>query len=327
MADNETIFITGGLGFVGSHLARRFLDHGDRAVIYDILKTYFSPLEDNFFHVYLRERHKAIGARAEIIQGDIRDYGRLHESLIRIKPDKVVHLAGLTVADLSDKHPYEAMEANFAGTMNVLNAARAVPSIKKLVNISSSMVYGDFHYVPCDEAHPTNPKGIYGASKLCAEIMVRTYTQRFGVPHIIIRPSAVYGPTDSNRRVTQIFLENAFTRKPIVLHDGGAGALDFTYVEDTAQGIFLATKNDTAMNETFNITRGEGRSLKEFADILKTHFPDLEITSASVPEEERKPRRGAMDISKARARLGYNPSYPLEKGIEEYIRFLRPFYA
>lgn len=319
----EKIFITGGLGFIGSYLTKLFLEQGDEVFIYDFLKSYVSPLEEDLFYDYLKIRYKDIGSRATVIEGDIRDAHRLSHSIATVKPDKVVHLAALPIADLSDDYPDEAVGVNFLGALNLLNATKDVSSIKKIVTISSSMIYGDFKYKPCDELHLTEPKGIYGGSKLGAEIMTRVHTNRSGIPHIIIRPSAVYGPTDCNRRVTQLFIEKAIAKEPLILHDGGEAELDFTYVEDIAQGIFLATKNDKVLNETFNITRGEGRSLKELATIVKKYFPNTEIRSETISEMKRRPKRGALDISKAKKLLGYDPKFSLEQGMEKYINFIK----
>ena len=185
------------------------------------------------------------------------------------------------------------------------------------------MVYGNFKKLPCPENHPTNPKGIYGVTKLGAEHLTRVFAERNNFNYITIRPSAVYGPTDSNRRVVQLFIENALNGKPIELHDGGQNKLDFTFVEDLADGIVLALKKDSVKNQTFNLTRGQGRSLKALAKIVKTHFPKVKIISKPLDKSLRRPKRGAMDIKKAKKLLGYQPQFTLEKGVKKYIQFLK----
>jgi nucleoside-diphosphate-sugar epimerase len=321
---SETIFITGGLGFIGAYVCQRLIESGDRVVVYDLFKSFVSPLVSSSYPQYLEHRLKPLKEKIDVIQGDIRDGFRLKEVITQTRPDKIIHFAGLPIADISNQFPEEAISINFQGTANLLNAVvNQKKKIKKLINISSSMVYGDFKTIPCPEDHPTKPKGLYGVTKLGAEHLTRVFAERNGFPYITIRPSAVYGPTDSNRRVIQLFIENALKNKPIELHDGGTNKLDFTFVEDLAEGIVLATKNDSVKNKTFNMTRGQGRSLKAVANIVKSHFPQTKIISKPLDKSLRRPKRGAMDISKAKKLLGYNPQYSLEKGIKKYIQFLQ----
>jgi len=190
--------------------------------------------------------------------------------------------------------------------------------VERFVYISSSMIYGDFQEIPAPEDHPKRPKDIYGGTKYAGEIMTETYSRRYGIPYSIVRPSAVYGPYDINRRVSQIFVENALLGKPITLFGGGHQNLDFTFVEDTARGIIQVMFSEKGPGNAFNITYGRGYSLREFADILKTHIPELEI---KVVEEEDvfRPKRGALSIEKARKLVGYDPQVSLEEGIQRYL--------
>ena len=319
----ETIFVTGGLGFIGSHFCKRLVEAGDRIVVYDLFKSFVSPVISKRYSHYLEYRLKPLKGKIEVIEGDIRDNFRLNNAVSKVKPDKIVHFAGLPIADISNQFPEEAISINFQGTANLLNVAIHLKKLKKFVNISSSMVYGDFQYRPADENHPTKPKGIYGLTKLGAEHLTRIYAERYGFNYIAIRPSAVYGPTDKNQRVVQLFIERAMMGKPLILHDGGKAKLDFTYVEDLADGILLALKNNRVKNETFNMTCGQGRSLKTLANIIKKHFPQTKIVTKTLAQAKRRPKRGAMDISKARKMLRYHPQYPLEKGVAKYINFIK----
>jgi len=108
--------------------------------------------------------------------------------------------------------------------------------------------------------------------------------------------------------------------KPLILHNGGQDRIDFTYVKDTAHGIVLAALSEKARNETFNITRGEGRSIKDFTEVIRQRFPQIQIED--IPADERRPHRGSLDITKARALLGYQPEYDIKRGINEYIDFI-----
>jgi len=319
---SETIFITGGLGFIGSHVCKRLIKNKDKIVVYDLFKSFVSSLIANRYHQYLQYRIKPLKNKIKVIEGDIRDPSRLKEAILKTKPHKVIHFAGLPIADVSNKFPEEAISINFQGTVNLLNALVKQKTFKKIINISSSMVYGDFKYIPAKEDHLKNPQGLYGVTKLAAEHLVRVFAERNNFSYINIRPSAVYGPADSNRRVVQLFIENAIDKKPIILHDNGRSKLDFTFVEDLADGIVLALKNDKVNNQTFNMTKGQGRTLKSLSKIVKKYFPKVKIISKSLDKSLRRPKRGAMDISSARKLLGYNPQHSLEKGIKKYIEFL-----
>ncbi len=320
---SEKFFVTGGLGFIGAYTCERLIKLKHQVVIYDLFKSFVSPLVSTRHSDNLKARLKLLKDKVEVIEGDIRDVKKLREALLKAQPDKVIHFAGLPIADISDQFPDEAMSINFQGTANLLQTAVELkPKLKRLINISSSMVYGDFIYTPADEKHPTKPKGIYGITKLGAEHLTRVFSERGEFDYITLRPSAVYGPTDSNQRVVQLFIEAALNERPIVLHDDGSAKLDFTFVEDLADGIVLAATKDRVKNETFNMTYGQGRSLKELAMIIKSYFPKVKLVYKNLPEYQRRPKRGSMDIGKAKKLLGYRPQYSLEKGVAKYLKFL-----
>lgn len=316
----KKIFITGGAGFIGYFITKELIKQGHKVVIYDAFLN-FIPTQESNYSFYLKERLKDIQSSAQIIKGDLRDKEYLKKTLKEEGPDIIIHLAGIPLATASSQFFDDAIQSNLNGTINLLEAIRECPSVKRIVYASSSFVYGDFDYEPANEEHPTRPIDIYGATKLSGEIMTKTFTHKFGIEYVIIRPSAVYGPTDANKRVSQMFIENAIKGIPLVLHDNGEGKIDFTYVEDAAQGFILAAFTPGAKNEIFNITRGEGRKIKEFVEILQTLISG--IKTVIKPTDERRPNRGSLDISKAKTLLGYNPKYPLEEGLKKYIEYIK----
>ena len=314
------VFITGGAGFIGYHITKELLTRGDEVTIYDAFLNYISPLESHYPQ-YLEMRLRDIQNKVRLIRGDVRHRGLLVKSLKEAKPEIVIHLSAIPLASVSNQLSESAIEINLNGTVTVLESIRVINSVKRFVYASSSFIYGDFQYTPADENHPTNPIDVYGGTKLCGEILTKSFGRKFGMDYNIIRPSAVYGPTDPNRRVSQIFIENALEGKPLILHGGGKDKVDFTYVKDAAQGFVLAAFSPKAKNEIFNITYGEGRSTKEFAQILKKLIPRVK-TITRQPKEIR-PKRGTLDISKARKFLNYRPKYPLEKGLKLYVEFIK----
>ncbi len=314
------VLITGGAGFIGYFITKELLVRGDEVIIYDAFVNYASPLRSHYSQ-YLNIRLADIQNNVRLIRGDVRHRGCLVRALKGTKPEIVIHLAAIPIATVSNQFSEGAIEINLNGTTTVIEAIRVADSVKRFIYASSSFVYGNFKYTPADEKHSTSPIDIYGGTKLSGEILTKAFSKRSGIEYVIVRPSAVYGPTDANRRVTQIFLENALQGAPLTLHNGGLSKLDFTYVTDTAHGFVLAAYASEAKDKTFNITRGEGRSLKELVEILQSLIPDVK-TIEDKPNEVR-PVRGALDISKAKTLLGYEPKYSLEEGMKLYLDFVK----
>src|SRR3989344_2767410 len=318
------ILVTGGAGFIGHNVVAMLHELGHEVIVYDSFANYFPEARDTYLK-NLQLRLAQIRDKAKIVRGDTKDAWLLTQTILETRPDVVIHLAAIPVANASNRFSNEALQVNLLGTTNVIDAVRSCDSVARLVYASSSYVYGHFKYEPADEEHPLSPIDVYGATKLSGENLVQGIGKRFGMGYVIVRPSAVYGPTGSNGAVSQLFIESALTGWPLKLHNGGAMRVDFTYVEDIARGFVLATTVSEAAGHVFNITRGEGRSLKEFADILANHVPNIQIEEQ--PLSEPVPNRGSLSIEKARKILGYEPKYSLEDGIAEYVDFVKAHQA
>ncbi|MFO7944162.1 MAG: NAD-dependent epimerase/dehydratase family protein [Anaerolineales bacterium] len=311
------IFITGGAGFIGSYVCRQLLEQGHDVVVYDAFVNYIPPMQ-SLLKDYLELRFEGVEDEIDFRRGDTRDKAHLRRVIMETKPDRILHLAALPIADLSNTHSEEALTSILEGAVNVLEVLRDVDFVDRFLYISSSMIYGDFEEIPAPEDHPKRPKDVYGGTKYAGEVMTETFGRRYGIPYSIVRPSAVYGPYDVNRRVSQIFVENALLGKPITLFGGGHQALDFTFVEDTASGIIKVLFHEEANGEAFNITYGRGYTLREFAKILKGFFPDLEVNIVQ-DQDVFRPKRGALAIEKAQKMVGYDPQISLEEGLKRYI--------
>jgi nucleoside-diphosphate-sugar epimerase len=208
------------------------------------------------------------------------------------------------------------------GLLNLLEAS-AENKVEKFVYVSSSMVYGDFEDdvgVGVMESHATNPIGAYGIMKLAGEWLTRDYTRKTGMGHVIIRPSAVYGPLDVEDRVVSKFLTTAMNRG-IIQVNGVSESLDFTYVDDAARGIAQASVSPNAWNTTYNITRGRARTLQEAAQLavnvclggsLRINDPDSNF-----------PTRGQLNIQRARLDFGFEPAVDIEQGFRTYYEWLK----
>ena len=327
----HTALITGGGGLLGSYVCRELItgDYDvDRAVVLDNFSTFVPAIR----HEYLDYRKLRFAWNTEnrvvFERGSTHHYGVMEAIVRKYKPAYIVHLAALPLAKIDNLNVEESQEGSVTSTLQmfqILGRAKAegIVSPRKFLYTSSSMVYGDFETDPAPETHPTRPKEIYGTVKLAGEVVTRGLSLFYDIPHAIIRPSAVYGPTDMNRRVSQIFIEKAIRGQELSLHGGDDERLDFSYVKDVAKGIALALCSDVK-NETFNITGGQARSLLDFAKALKVHFPELKYRV--LPRDGFRPKRGTLEIGKARELLGYNPEYDLARGLAEYVEFVREYF-
>ena len=328
---NKNVILVGGAGFIGHQLAIRLKTLGAGVTIIDNLMI-------NNYHHYLENRHVPnadlyLGftqQRMDLLRQheipmvvvDARDYHRMCD-VINAKPGEVlIHLAAVAHADKSNKDPYSTFDHSLRTLENTLDISRSPNNdINHFIYFSSSMVYGDFAVEPITEDAVCDPIGIYGALKYCGERMVRAYNQVFELPYTIVRPSALYGERCVSRRVGQLFIENAMSGKDITISGDGSDRLDFTYIGDVVNGVVKILESEKSRNEIFNLTYGQGRSLVDMVEILKQEFPGLSMKFE--PKPKLMPRRGSLSVEKARTRLGYEPAFPLEKGLLEYIEWYK----
>ncbi len=322
----DTALITGGIGLIGSFIARRLIDNNvvGNVILVDHYGRYISSTQKGFMD-YRNLRIKGIENHITIERGEAKYFSVLYNLLQTYHPKYIFHLAALPLAKLQNLNTQEALDGSVVSTSYFLECIGMLKQKtgyepERFLYASSSMVYGDFQHDAVDETHPTNPKEIYGTMKLAGEQVTQGLSRYYEIKSSIIRPSAVYGPTDMNRRVSQIFLEKAIQKEKITIH-GADEALDFTYVKDIAKGFVLAATQDAAIGETFNVTFGKARTLLDFVLILKQYFPWVEYEI--VERDIFRPKRGTLSIGKAQKLLSYVPDYGLEKGIAEYIEFVK----
>jgi nucleoside-diphosphate-sugar epimerase len=313
------VFITGGAGFIGSYVVRQLLSLGHEVTVFDNFVRYVLPGPNDAGPDWSVVRLADLLDRVTIVRGNTADTDFVRRAVAASAPDRVIHMAAMPLATLSVVHPEEAFASIVTGTLNLLQACREQKNLARLVLISSSMIYGGFVTTPVSENAAPDPKDVYGGLKLCSEITTRAFGFMYRIPTTVVRPAAVYGPTDTNKRVLQQFLDRALAGGRLEVK-GPEQRLDFTYVKDTAAGIVAATFAEKAAGQTFNISRGEGRSLLEAARIVQELVPGTEL---SIEERDvRFPERGALDVSRAKELLGYAPRFSLEEGLREYHDFL-----
>jgi nucleoside-diphosphate-sugar epimerase len=232
-------------------------------------------------------------------------------------PKVVIHCASFPRQKVVNANPAHGADVMMRGLINLLESAKK-HGIERFVYISSSMVYGDFEDDVLED-DLCRPQGQYGIMKLCGEDLVKDYARRCGFEYVIIRPSAVYGPLDVEDRVVAKFMLTAM-RGGVLRVNGASETLDFTYVDDAADGIVAASTRIMCRNMTFNITKSHSVSLLEAAEMI------VKIVGRGTIEVRDKdadfPSRGALNIDRARTILGYDPRVDVEEGFENYYKWL-----
>jgi UDP-glucose 4-epimerase len=298
--------ITGGAGFVGSHLADALA--GDHELI----------LLDNLANGRLENIGQLVkSGAATFIRGSVTDPALLGELMEGV--DGVFHQAALVSVQRSVKDPVPTNQANVTGTLEVLVAARDA-GVRAVVFASSSSVYGDSPLLPLREDMLPSPKSPYAVSKLAGEHYMRVFSELYGMRTVSLRYFNVFGPRQDPdspyAAVIPRFITRALRGEPIVIHGDGSQTRDFTYVKDVVQGNLRAMESD--VEGTFNLACGERISILGLARTV------MDITGREVPVIRGKPRPGDIqnsfaDISSARERLKYAPGYNLRTGLAETV--------
>jgi len=317
--------ITGGLGLIGTFIAKELLRRKkvDKIVCLDHFGRYVSSTKSSFVD-YRKWRIEYLGNKVIIERGDSKFHTVVIKLLLKYKPTYIFHLAALPLAKLDNLNSEEALEGSVSTTTAFIEHLGLLKKVnnyepKKFIYASSSMVYGDFKKKIIDETHQKRPKEIYGTMKLAGEIVTRGLCDFYNIKYNIVRPSAVYGPTDMNRRVSQIFIEKALNKEVLTIH-GKNEFLDFTYVKDIAHGMIQAATSKIS-GEDFNITNGKAHTLLDYAKILKKFIPTLKYKI--VPRDKFRPKRGTLSNKKAEKLINYKPKYTLVRGIKEYLDFIK----
>jgi UDP-glucose 4-epimerase len=310
------VLVVGGLGFIGNVLSKEFLDNGWEVSIIDNETTY-NVYEPVLHSTKINERKQKL-TNAKIHNVDIFNTDIIHKLVTLESPNVIVNLANMPIAGVAVEQPVLASDTMVRGLIGLLNAAKD-NKVQRFVNVSSSMVYGDFLTDPVIEDQNCNPQEIYGNLKMIGERIVRSYTKLHGLEHSIVRPSACYGPSGNEAFVITKFLRAAINSGEINIQ-GYDTALDFTYVTDIAHGIYLAATINDAANETFNVTCGNKRKLVEVADILKSWYPNLKVNITD--PNKLYPKRGELSIDKAKTILGYTSQVQIEEGLKLFHDWL-----
>lgn len=328
--EQKRVLVTGGAGFIGSHVCERLLEEGADVVILDDFSTgKLANIE-------------RIRSHMQIIEGSVENWEDVSKATKGC--DIVIHEAfpyGKSGMGLSEQY----VEPGVLGTVNVLKAA-VVNNVEKVVYASTVAVYGIPKYLPIDEKHPIDPFLPYGATKYVGELYCCTFSKLYGLNTVSLRYFYVYGPRyarfDHSAMVN--FLHRAVENKPLLIYGDGSQVRDYTYIDDAVDGTLLAVKKENTPGEVYNVSSGNGLTILELArKVAGIVGKDVEIKFAEISEYKYgdgycvipigmtgksdgkwiDERNYVGDISRAKKGLGYNPAVGLEDGIRKTFEWLK----
>ena len=309
------VLVTGGLGLIGHNIVKKLIDRGHQVVVYDNCTNYGIIPQDEIDYLISERKKSVVGA--EIIEMDILQASMFDYILPKYQIDAIIHLASFPRQKVVNANPAWGSTVMSQGLILLLEAA-VKHGVKRFTYASSSMVYGDFKDYVTEDAE-CRPQGQYGILKLAGEWLIRDYTRKHGIEHTILRPSAVYGPLDVEDRVISKFLLTAM-RGGTLKVNGANETLDFTYVDDAAEGFVAATLSDKAVNATYNITKSHSTTLLAAAEmaVRLAGWGSIEVRD----KDADFPSRGALCIDKARRDFAFDPKVDIEEGFQIYHTWL-----
>jgi len=314
MIYNKRILVTGGAGFIGTALARWLLEHNE-VVVYD-----------NNHRNSLKESGLMNHPNLQVIQGDILDADGVEKAMQSCQI--VLHLAAIAGVDTVLKMPVTTMKVNIIGTYNVLEAAIKQPRIERLIDFSTSEVFGTYAYKVREGDVTTlgavgEARWTYAVSKLATEHMAHNYYKQYGLPAISIRPFNIYGPGQVGEGAIHTFVSRALQGEDLEIHNDGSQIRAWCYVEDIVHGILLCLEKSEAVGHAFNI--GNPRSVCTISELarqivrLSSSRSRVNFVDWPYPDVELR----IPNIDKARHLLGYGPKVDLEEGLLRTIEWYR----
>ena len=314
MIENENIFITGGAGFIGSTLIGRLINK-NRITVYDNFRRNALKSKSYFNHQNLT-----------IISGDVLDFKLLQRSMEGAQI--VVHCAAIAGIDTVIIKPTETMRVNMIGTANVLEAANTLEDLQRIIDFSTSEVFGQSAF-RADENQTTHIGAVgearwtYAVSKLAAEHLAKAYNQEFGMPTVTLRPFNIYGPGQVGEGALKIFIQRALQNEVIQIHGDGNQVRAWCYIDDFLDGLMCAMINPKAIGESFNI--GNARAVLTIYGLAQTI---VRVLGSSSPIKFTRKDYADVElrvpsVAKARDLIGFESKMDLEEGIKRSAEFYK----
>lgn len=304
------VFITGGHGHIASWTAYFLAKEGESVILYDI-----NPAPPDCL--------KEVSKNITFIRGDVLDFPHLTETFMKHRGeiDGIIHTVGI-MGEIVLENPHQHVALNIGGTHNMLEIARQF-EIPKVVYTSTGAVYGAVAGTVSEVEYPTNPSDLYGATKASSEFLGQQYADSFGFEFRISRLSFCYGQGKLPSRFIRLYrlafgaLEGL---KDLTMDRGASQKLDFTYVEDAARGTAMLYQARSLKHSIYNIATGASNSVGKVAELAQKYSP-FKVNVELGPGELMQ-RAEALDISRAREELGYEPRYGIEEGIQKYAAWM-----
>ncbi|MDQ7028944.1 MAG: NAD-dependent epimerase/dehydratase family protein [Ardenticatenia bacterium] len=302
------ILVTGGAGFIGSHVVDAYIEAGHEVVVVDNLTT---------------GRRENVHPEARFYEADIRDAQAIEEIFAREKPEVVNHHAAQVNVRHSVEDPIYDAQVNVLGSLNVLLAARRHGARKVIYSSTGGAVYGEPVYLPCDEDHPVNPICEYGATKHAVEHYLYMYRENYALDYTVLRYPNVYGPRQDPKGeagVVAIFTRQMLLDEQVIINGSGEQERDFVYVTDCARANITALEQGSG--EIYNLGTGRGTSVNEIFVALKA------LTGYCRDPVHGPPKVGEtfriyLDASRAQRELDWQPTISLEEGLRRTVEFFR----
>jgi len=308
------ILVTGGAGFIGSHLVDRLLNEGFEVIVIDNLNT--GHLNNLAHHQDTKE--------FRFVKGDIRDSNIVKDLMKDV--DAVFHEAALASVTLSMQNPVLTNDVNVTGTLNLLKVSSDL-GVKRFMYASSAAVYGDTSSPQKREDMTLNPTSPYGVSKLAAENYVSLFNRMYGLETVSLRYFNVYGPRQrfdihhAYGGAITIFINRLLKNMPPLIYGDGEQTRDFVHIEDIIHANMLALNSKNAPGEVFNVGTGENISISQLAELLKDIMDKKDLRNICVDSRATDIRHGYADISKAKKILGYKPERSIREGLIELVNW------
>ena len=314
-----TVLVTGGAGFIGSHVSKRLMEFGYKVIIVDNFNEYYDPLlKEDRIKIFLK------GYKFKLYRADITDFKNLRKIFQENKIDIICHQAAQAGVRYSLENPFIYEEVNLKGTLNLLELAKEF-KIKGFIFASSSSVYGANKKIPFSEDDKTDsPVSLYGATKKSTELLVYSYYKMYKLNATGLRYFTVYGPWGRPDMALFKFTKNILEEKPIEVYGYGRMERDFTYIDDIVEGTIKAIKKNYSF-EIFNLGYGRPVKLTYFINLIEKYL-GKKAKKKYLPVQKGDVRKTYADISKAKKMLKWQPKTPIEKGIKNFIEWYKDYY-
>lgn len=310
------VLVTGADGFIGSHVVEALIEAGARVRAF-VFYNSFNSLG------WLDTLPKEALSQIEVVPGDIRDPHGVKAAMQDC--DVVFHLAALIAIPFSYNSPDSYVDTNIKGTLNVLQAARALKTKRVLVT-STSEVYGTAQYVPIDERHPLQGQSPYSATKIGADRIAESFWRSFDLPITIVRPFNTYGPRQSARAVIPTVITQLLSGAQKIRLGRTDPIRDFNYVKDVAQGFLAIANSERTFHEEINIATGTGYSIDETVKMIQEvvgRTVDIETESERMRPDRSEVERLIGNNEKIKSLTSWRPTYDLRKGLQETVEWFR----